>query len=224
MWPTAATYFNGRVYLFAIAGSEFGPYDIYVDSTGNGVWWTGWTRIPATTPAEPVATVYNNRLYLFDVGTDDHVYDNVSSDGVHWSGWGYIGGTTYSGLAATVYNSQLYLFDVGTDNRIYDSTSSDGVHWLGWGYVPGSSTVWPPVVAVVTGLVHLYNIGTCVYESIDTPRGWTGWTCLPSSSVDTSVLTTGYAPAVTPFKGELYVFDTLNADYILSSTETISNV
>ncbi|HYX19138.1 MAG TPA: hypothetical protein VE944_33260 [Nostoc sp.] len=84
--------------------------------------WSGWSEVSGNgiTNLADTATFYNNKLYLFGIGTDDRHYVNVY-DSNGWSGWSEVPGNGITKLSdtATVYNNKLYLFGIGTDGRHY---------------------------------------------------------------------------------------------------------
>ena len=75
-----------------------------------------------TTPSGPAAVVFEEELWTFVRGGDDHIYQNrLTAQG--WTGWSEVagGGTTPSGPAAWSLRRELWTFVRGGDDRIYQN-------------------------------------------------------------------------------------------------------
>jgi hypothetical protein len=214
--PVATTVFGGRLYLFEVDTSDTRIWYKTMAPFSN---WSAWSTAGGPPPAGTVlffspgstsswnrstplaAAVYNNRLYLFAVGTDDRIYDNSSPDGATWSGWQLVGGgPAYFGPAATVFNGQLLIFFVDSTYEIY-SRAFDGTTWQGAQPID-SRTYAAPAATVYNGQLHLFAVGTDnrVYDNIS-PDGasWSGWQAIDSN--------TRWAPAASTFTdGRLHLF------------------
>jgi subtilase family serine protease len=168
----------------------------------------GWGVLPGggTTVLSDAATVFQNRLYLFGIGINDHHHYVNSFDGQNWSGWSAVpgGGTTNLADAVTVFQNRLYLFGIGINDHHHYVNSFDGLTWSGWSVVPGDGTAAVSnAAAVLQGHLYLFAIGINDHHhyvnSFD-GQSWSGWAALWGGGK------TLLADAVTVFNNKIYVF------------------
>ena len=86
-----------------------------------------WSAVPGggTTNLADAATVFQDRLYLFGIGINDHHHYMNSFDGQSWSGWAALWGSgkTLLSDAVTVFNNKIYVFGIGiNDHQHYMKT------------------------------------------------------------------------------------------------------
>ena len=132
--PVAAAWLADRLYLFGIIDTEKprGTSEVVVNSTQDGVTWTGWEMVEegarpegmaqTDQPLDVAASHFDGRLYIASrwqpAGTGAaYAAVNFSSDGVNWSGWrqpeattGYQPGAT---PAIAGVGNHLYVFAAG---------------------------------------------------------------------------------------------------------------
>jgi hypothetical protein len=112
------------VYVFARNWDQ----GIYVQAAlGGESWGDSWTEVPGggKTDCSPTAVTFNQRLYLFVIGTDFGIYMN-QFDGSIWIGWEAVPGNGRSNVAVTAMtygppdgqsDSALYLIARGMDQK-----------------------------------------------------------------------------------------------------------
>src|SRR3954451_13819526 len=74
--PAGSAVFNGTMYLFYVHTGQPNGYLFY--QTSDGATWSTPTPVPQAQQlalvAEPRATVFNNRLYVFYTSTDSQIH------------------------------------------------------------------------------------------------------------------------------------------------------
>ena len=168
----------------------------------------GWGVLPGggTTNLADAVTAFQNRLYLFGIGINDHHHYVNSFDGQTWSGWSAVpgGGTTNLADAVTVFQNRLYLFGIGINDHHHYVNSFDGQTWSGWSAVPGGGTTnLADTVTVFQNRLYLFGIGINDrqhYVNSFDGQTWSGWSAVPGGG------TTNLADTVTVFQNRLYLF------------------
>lgn len=167
-----------------------------------------WNEVPGSgvTKVSDSVVAFQNRLYLFGIGVDDHAhYVNVFDDS-QWGGWKPVpgGGTTAVPDAATVYNGRMYLFGIGINDHAHYVNVFDGAMWSGWSLVPGGGSSKVSDAAIVyNGRIYLFGIGIddrAHYVNTFDGFRWSGWAPLPGGG------TTNASDAVTVYNGKVYLF------------------
>ena len=167
-----------------------------------------WSLLPGggTTKLRDTAAVYNNRLYLFAVGIDDHRHYVNSFEGQNWSGWSALpsDGTTELADTAVVFQNRLCLFSIGIKDHHHYLDSFDGQNWSGWSAIPGGGTTQIADAAVTyKNRLYLFSIGTNDHHhyvnSFD-GQNWSGWKALPGTG------TTNLADTAAVLNDRLYLF------------------
>jgi hypothetical protein len=207
----ATTVYGDQLYAFYIAlttGNRWICYGTYDSATG------AWSRLQSvgsptpdgqlsTTTGGIAATVYDNRLYLFAVGAQGAIYDDVydrNSSPASWSGWQWIGNNTCVGIAAKTFDDQLYLFEVDPQLHIEENVYTDGAAWSGWTVID-SIAYTAPAVTVYYNQLRLFAVGSdgALYDNISTDgTSWSGWQRIDSY--------TNYPPTVTVYNDQLRLF------------------
>jgi hypothetical protein len=178
----------------------FFPCRIYVNSTADGVTWSGWSEVGGFTDVALSAATFNDRLYLFSEGDNfrGH-YVNSTADGITWSGWSEIGGASYTAPSVAAFNNRLYLFVTGkNDSAIYVKSTADGITWSGWNAVGSTTNVALSATAyhsASTNRLYLFakgeNDGIYVNSSADGVT-WSGW-----SQVNGAIVVSPYGSLTT---------------------------
>jgi hypothetical protein len=135
--PVTAAWLGERLYVFGITDTKKPPLStvVVVNSTQDGVTWTGWEVLEGGArpegmaqtdqPLDVAASQFDGRLYIASrwqpAGTGAaYAAVNFSSDGVNWSGWRQPESTTSYQPGATPaiagIGDHLYVFaaDTGT--------------------------------------------------------------------------------------------------------------
>ena len=92
---------------------------------------TGFTSLGGWINADPSASVFGNKLFVFVKGGDDAFYFQTTLDG-NFSGWFGLGGYLISNPASAVVGSTLYVEGTGGNNSRYYQATNDGVNFSGW--------------------------------------------------------------------------------------------
>src|SRR5258706_6174674 len=171
------------------------------------VQFSGWSEVPgrSTTATSDAAVTYQNRLYLFGIGINDHGHYVNSFDGTQWAGWKPIpgGGTTNLPDAATVYNGKLYLFGIGIGDHAHYMNVFDGTQWAGWKLIPGGATTnLADTAAPFNGKLYLVGIGIGDhghYMNVFDGMQWAGWKAIAGGGTNLSDTATLYG-------AELFLF------------------
>jgi len=124
---------NTNLYVFAQGanGGQGGtPNGLFVNSTADGMNWSGWAEVPGqrTSRISPHAAAFLDHLQLYVVRPDNKQIEVATLDRNGWSAWGAIGetnamnqpGTTDAALSSAVLPgapNALYLFGKGIDDR-----------------------------------------------------------------------------------------------------------
>jgi subtilase family serine protease len=177
-----------------------------IDALVNSV--VGWGVLPGggTTILSDAATVFQNRLYLFGIGINDHHHYVNAFDRNAWSGWSAVpgNGTTQLSDSATVFQNKLYLFAVGINDHHHYVNSFDGTTWSGWSAVPGNGTTQLSDTATVfQNKLYLFAVGINDhhhYVNSFNGTAWSGWGVLPGGG------TTALADAAVGLGDKLYLF------------------
>jgi hypothetical protein len=133
--PVAASEQAGRLYLFGITDTEkpIGTSEVVVNSTADGVTWSGWQMLEegarpegaaqTDQPLDVTASPFEGRLHLASrwqpagQGTAAYTAVNFSADGVNWSGWRQPEATVADNPGATPalagVGHHLYVFTAG---------------------------------------------------------------------------------------------------------------
>lgn len=157
-----------RIDLFAV-GTNSCLYHKWWDGSG----WNGWEPLKlkdrmdweksSTTIYAPTAIASENRIDLFAVGIDNHIYQ-AWWDGEEWIGWEKVDGPCIQGIAVTSREKNLDLFTIGTDiegtdNHLYHSVW-DSSNWGNWENLGGACISAPAVVTRDTNKLDTFVIGT----------------------------------------------------------------
>ena len=116
--PAAAVL--GNALHIVVRGSDGASiWHSWIDpSTGE---FSGWRRLPGSTPSAPYMTSDGVKLYLAVRGGDDRIYINSFYE--DWEGWRAIpSGRTPGTPAVAVYGRFLHVYVVGFDVGIYRTT------------------------------------------------------------------------------------------------------
>jgi hypothetical protein len=168
----------------------------------------GWGVVPGggTTSLPDAAALFQNKIYLFAIGTNDHRHYVNSFDGSAWSGWAAVpgGGTTSLSDTAVALQNRLYLFAVGTNDHRHYVNSFDGATWSGWSQVPGGGTTsLADAATVFKNKIYLFAIGTNDHRhyvnSFD-GSAWSGWGAVPGGG------TTSLSDTAVALQNRLYLF------------------
>jgi hypothetical protein len=122
----AMAFYRNRFYL-AWTGTDQ-AHSINIQSTADGVTFTGKVTLPATSIAAPALAVYQDRLFLSWTGTDAAHSLNVMSsrDGMSFSNKVTLQEQSAFGPAIAGSAARLTLGWTGTDGRLNVRSSADG--------------------------------------------------------------------------------------------------
>ncbi|HEY2514960.1 MAG TPA: protease pro-enzyme activation domain-containing protein [Polyangiaceae bacterium] len=176
--------------------------DALVNST------VGWGVLPGggTTVLADAATTFQNKLYVFGIGINDHQHYMNVFNGNAWAGWSAVpgGGTTELSDAATVFQNKLYIFGIGIGDHQHYMNSFNGSTWSGWSAVPGGGTTeLSDAATVFQNKLYIFGIGIGDHQHyVNSFNGstWSGWSVMPGGG------TTNVADAAVALGNELYVF------------------
>jgi hypothetical protein len=134
----------------AAAIIDLGLQIVVRGSDGKTLWhsyldrydWTfsGWTKLPGSTPSAPYMISDGYRLWLAVRGMDNKVYINCWGD--DWVGWKQVPtGSTISSPAIELGPSILHLVVIGSDGKSiwYTQLDMEGSQISTWSRIPGSS-------------------------------------------------------------------------------------
>ncbi|MEM4863347.1 MAG: hypothetical protein QW706_09265 [Candidatus Nezhaarchaeales archaeon] len=142
----AAVYLGGRLHIVVRGSDGYSLWHSWVDPfTGE---FSGWFRIPGSTPSAPYLTTDGEKLYLAVRGRDNKIYFNVY-DGSKWVGWTRLPtGSTSTTPAIFVYKGVIHFLVVGMDGRsiYYASMNLSTRELTPWVKLPGSTPSTPTPV------------------------------------------------------------------------------
>ena len=126
---------------------------VFVHGTDDGVWFRsadpnqGFATLGGRTVFGPAAASWGgNRLDLFVVGTDCHLYHDAGSFDGPWNGWEDLGGTlTASPAVLSFAPGTLGVYARGADGQLW-SISWTGTGWTSWSPKGGALTSGPGAV------------------------------------------------------------------------------
>src|SRR4030095_15750127 len=171
----------------------------------------------------PFAIEYHSALWLYGVGTDHKVYENVlypSRSGYeHWQNWRQTRGYVLSasgvkenflsagGVVGTVYRNKIYLFGIGASDYEFYVWDTQVDRWNEyWTRVPGGKTSWAEAAATVyRDKLYLFGVDRVdkgfymkVYDA-DTER-WNEWTEVPGGRK------TNRPPVALEYRDKIFLF------------------
>jgi hypothetical protein len=151
--------YYGRIYLFGVADS---PWLHHYFNIFDGYGWTyplAWQQVPGggwTDVGPQAAAVFEDRLWLFGLGQNRHVFGNVF-DGTNWTGWNDIYSYPAVGDTPTpvVYNNRLHLIVIGQNHYHYVNVFKGGVGYSGsTPFGPAAWTGWLGPTLIPTSRVR----------------------------------------------------------------------
>ncbi len=199
--PALVVYRN-RLYLFVKGAGSYAP--IYYRSMSTGGSWSAWASIPNShTLDAPAAVVYDDRLWVFDLGSDHKLYlaKMDSSGNWTWAGAPLSIQTTHS-PGVTVFQNDVWLFVKGSpstypSNAIsYARYSHSSGSWSGLTTIDGTTVASPSVAA--GSLVNQLSLaaqgasGGAIYYRYYQGGSWSAWARLDGSTSSSPAISTYY--------------------------------
>jgi hypothetical protein len=153
----ARALYPSTVLLTAFVANN-GTNDLLVASSGDGVSWSGNTRVGQSSKAAPSLAVFNKRLWMAFVannGSNDLLVTS-SADGVLWTDNTRIGQSSKFAPALSVFGDQLRLAFVADNdsNDLLVVSSSNGANWSG-NTRTGQSSKAAPSLATFNGQLRM---------------------------------------------------------------------
>jgi len=199
---------GNRIYL-AVRGRDNGVWVGYLmETTGGGAVFSGWSRLPGSTPSRPVLTSSYDFVFIVVRGSNNRIYYSyldtsfeISDEIARWRGWRSLpSGSTIDAPAAVYLGGRLHIVVRGSDGYSLWHSWVDPFtgEFSGWFRIPGST---PSAPYLTTDGEKLYlavrGRDNRIYFNVYDGSKWVGWTRLPTGSTSTT-------PAIFVYKGVIH--------------------
>ncbi|MEJ5299415.1 MAG: C1 family peptidase [Thermodesulforhabdaceae bacterium] len=200
--PAMVVYRN-KLYVFVKGNSSYAP--IYYRSMTTSGTWSSWATVPGSNTLDsPAAIVYDDRLWVFDLGSDHKIYFKQMDSSGAWGGWYYFTQMQTTHIpSATVFQNQLWVFAKGDTTTPLSSNISyitfNGTSWSSWTKISGATSSTPMVTAGPTANILSLSVkgsgsSTAIYyryyDSIE--QNWSNWTTLSGATSASPAISTYY--------------------------------